>query len=97
MLDELSTTFYNEIGLIFYYIFRISIKPYIHKFYHPNILEEWKSNLDKKAYLKMKNGVGVPLLKKQINRNDSLTYFQSCIFSIIVNFFKGFVDTYSHP
>ena len=50
LFDKISRTLYNDKIYVFEYLFRIFIKLSFNEIYHPALLEEWKSNLDKVAY-----------------------------------------------
>ena len=68
---EFSSTYYNDKGDAFIYIFGQYIKPYMKEMDHPAFIQEWKLNLETAAYLKNLEKEIITSKKKEINRHDS--------------------------
>ena len=60
-------------------LFRTYITPQMKEIYHPEILQEWKLNIDAAEYEKNMTLTHLPSLKKRINRIDNFEHWPESI------------------
>ena len=74
-----STENYNDHKEAMDRLFKTYITPQIKEIYHPEIIQEWKLNIDAAEYVKHMTLTHVPSTIKQINRIDNFEHWPASI------------------
>ena len=74
-------------------LFKTYITPQIKEIYHPEIIQEWRLNIDAAEYVKHTTLTLVPSTIKQINRIDNFEHWPASIKTTIEWFpFLGIME-----